>query len=132
MLGCTREDETQHRDCSLYISRLYSWAHRLGRGWHSDPDHPAALLSSALDPKFLEPWALLLDQHKLGEGRDRTSNMVLPFLSSPEAGGVKEGCGSRNGVLTKFGISSKLQDLLILWGKEVLRGARALSPAPCP
>lgn len=41
--------------------------------------------------------------------------MVLPFLSSPEAGGGgKEGCGSRNGVLTKLGISSKLQDLLIL------------------
>lgn len=43
--------------------------------------------------------------------------MVLPFLSSPEEGGgegSKEGCGSRNGVLTKLGISSKLQDLLIL------------------
>lgn len=63
-------------------------------GWAGDgtvtPTTPPALLSSALDPKFLEPWALLLDQHKLGEGGDGTSNMVLPFLSSPEAGGSRK------------------------------------------
>lgn len=43
-----------------------------------------------------------------------------------------EGCASRFRVLTKLGISSKLQDLLILWGKEVLRGYPSPATSPLP
>lgn len=43
-----------------------------------------------------------------------------------------EGCGSQLRVLTELGISSKLQDLLILWGKEILRGYQSPVTSPLP
>lgn len=96
---------------------------------------PATFLPSspALGPKSPEPHALLWDQQVVAEGVDRTVNMILPILFTTEAGGLwKEGCGAQFRVLTKLGISSKLQDLLILWGKEILRGYQSPVTSPLP
>lgn len=103
-------------------------------GWagDGDPNHPTALLSSALDPKFLEPWALLLNQHKLGEGGDRTSNMVLPFLSSPEAGGSRKAVVPGTGYSPNLASAVSFRIFSYCGERRASGGARALSPAPCP
>lgn len=61
-----------------------------------------------------------------GDG-DRAANTVL----ATEARGSRKAV-SHFTVLTKLGISSKLQDLLILWGEEVLRGYQSPVTSPLP